>query len=205
MTFTPEFKEALLQLPEKEKDKLLLRLLKKDVALANRLHFELLNTNTAEDQRELIRQKLLLLVERATLNFHSLYQLNIDIKYMSGLINEHVYMTKDKIGEISLNLEVMTQVMNANFQHLKLAQQHIAAPFFEALVSRIFKVLILIRKLHEDFRLEFNEELAFLGTQIQEIPCFLEVAKRKQLDLDWLFGEEIPKDISAIQKAARYY
>lgn len=48
MTFPKEFKEALSHLPSKEKDKLVLRLLRKDLLLANRLLFELVNTNTVE-------------------------------------------------------------------------------------------------------------------------------------------------------------
>ena len=50
--FHKEFKEALSRLPSKEKDKLILRLLKKDLVLANRLLFELLSTNTVEEERQ---------------------------------------------------------------------------------------------------------------------------------------------------------
>jgi hypothetical protein len=51
MVFEKEFKEALLDLPIKEKDKLLLRLLKRDVPLANQLYFELVSTQTVEERR----------------------------------------------------------------------------------------------------------------------------------------------------------
>ena len=40
MTFDKDFKEAISHLPSSEKDKLILRLLKKDLVLANRLYFE---------------------------------------------------------------------------------------------------------------------------------------------------------------------
>ena len=52
MTFDPEFKKALQLLPEKEKDKLILRLLKRDLQLANRLQFELVETDSVQDKRE---------------------------------------------------------------------------------------------------------------------------------------------------------
>ena len=51
MKFDPEFKNAILQLPSKEKDKLLLRLLKRDVILANQLHFELISGDSVQDRR----------------------------------------------------------------------------------------------------------------------------------------------------------
>ena len=55
MTFDDAFKKALQQLPNNEKDKLILKLLKKDLNLANRLHFELVNTDTVEDKRNEVR------------------------------------------------------------------------------------------------------------------------------------------------------
>ena len=42
-----EFKKALQELPEKEKDKLILRLLRRDMDLAGKLFFELVDGNTA--------------------------------------------------------------------------------------------------------------------------------------------------------------
>lgn len=48
MKFDPEFKKALSQLPSGEKDKLILRLLKHDLTLANRLAFELLSADSAQ-------------------------------------------------------------------------------------------------------------------------------------------------------------
>ena len=48
--FENDFKKAIQNLPSQEKDKLILRLLKWDLALANRLYFELVDTDTAEDK-----------------------------------------------------------------------------------------------------------------------------------------------------------
>lgn len=42
--YSKEFKEAISRLPSTEKDKLIFRLLKHDMALENRLYFELVNT-----------------------------------------------------------------------------------------------------------------------------------------------------------------
>jgi hypothetical protein len=41
-----DFKKALQELPEKEKDKLILRLLRRDLDLAEKLYFELVDTDT---------------------------------------------------------------------------------------------------------------------------------------------------------------
>jgi hypothetical protein len=52
MTFDKDFKIAISNLPSKEKDKLLLRLLKKDLTLASRLYFELVNTDSVDERRD---------------------------------------------------------------------------------------------------------------------------------------------------------
>ena len=44
--FDKEFKTAIHNLSDVEKDKLILRLLRKDLDLANRLYFELVDTET---------------------------------------------------------------------------------------------------------------------------------------------------------------
>lgn len=46
MKFPEELKEGISQLPSKEKEKLIFRLLKHDLDLANRLLFELVSTDT---------------------------------------------------------------------------------------------------------------------------------------------------------------
>ena len=51
MKFDQEFKDAISRLPGKEKDKLILRLLKKDISLANQLYFQLVESRSVEELR----------------------------------------------------------------------------------------------------------------------------------------------------------
>lgn len=53
MKFDKKFKEAISHLESQEKDKLIFRLLKHDLNLANRLYFELLSTKTVDEKRAL--------------------------------------------------------------------------------------------------------------------------------------------------------
>ena len=59
MDFDPEFKRALELLPGKEKDKLILRLLKKDLKLASKLRFELVDTDSVQDKREKLKSAII--------------------------------------------------------------------------------------------------------------------------------------------------
>jgi hypothetical protein len=58
MKFEQDFKDALAQLPNKEKDKLILRLLKKDLSLANQLYFQLLDTRSVDELRNIVERKI---------------------------------------------------------------------------------------------------------------------------------------------------
>ena len=66
MVFSREFKQALSALPSAEKDKLLFRLLKKDLELANRLEFELLSEESTEQKRDALQKILQREIEKAT-------------------------------------------------------------------------------------------------------------------------------------------
>jgi len=61
MTFEPEFKKALHLLSDADKDKLILRLLKHDLNLANQLLFELVATDSVEDRREKLKERIMYL------------------------------------------------------------------------------------------------------------------------------------------------
>jgi len=104
MKLPDELKEAIKQLPSKEKDKLILRLLKKDLALANRFLFELVSNEGIDESRKRVESVLQKRIDRATLHYNSPGYLHMDVREMSGIINEHVLITKDRYGEAYLNL-----------------------------------------------------------------------------------------------------
>ena len=87
--FDKEFKTAIHNLSDVEKDKLILRLLRKDLDLANRLYFELVDTETVEQIENLSNFKR---VKKTNEHFTQRLSL-MDIRYISGDINEHVRIT----------------------------------------------------------------------------------------------------------------
>lgn len=204
--FTKEFKQAISELPSQEKDKLILRLLKKDLNLANRLMFELISTQTIEDKREQLAERIVSEVKKFRKSFYSMGYLLMDVRYLSGEITEHVFITKDKYGEISLNLlltiEVLEQfkdVFQENDTHQKTYK------FLEALVARIFKILLQINKLDEDYYLDFKENLYILRELMTDNPKMMKVAINKGLDVNWLSTKGIPKNLDFIYKQLKSF
>lgn len=195
-----EFKKALQELPEKEKDKLILRLLRRDVDLAEKLFFELVDTDSAEDKRRHMEIEVLKIIKRFSEKYHSLDFIASEMRSVSGKISHHVKITKDKIGEISLNLLMLNEVIEQNAFSLSHSRPQKSNKFYSYVICRSFKILLLISALHEDFLLDFKTDLERLGANISNNKMLLKTAIYNGLDLNWLNHAEIPENILQIHK-----
>jgi hypothetical protein len=203
MTFDPEFRKALQLLPDNEKDKLILRLLKHDLNLANKLRFELVDTDSVEDKREQLKTRMIKRIQWASERYYSPGILLMDVRDISGEINEHVSITKDKFGEISLNCMMLRQLLELNNERIGAETYDKAYTLCIYIVTRIFKILMLIQKQHEDLHIEFREDVEANGKLIGNNRHLMKAAIPNGLDVNWLIRFEIPKNIAAIYKTLR--
>lgn len=203
MTFDPEFKKALQMLPEKEKDKLILRLLKLNIPLAQRLFFELVDTDTPADKREEVKNHINRRVKRATEHYHSPGDLLQDLREISGLINDHVSVTKDKIGEISLHCQMLRSALELNNERIATAAKERSYTLHIYIIARVFKILMLIKKQHEDLYLEFKDDIKAIGMFIGSNHNLMSLAIHNGLDVNWLIGFKIPENIAEIHRDLR--
>ena len=201
--FSNEFKKAIQELPNTEKDKLIFRLLKKDLDLANRLHFELVDTQTVEDKRAAFEIVMLKKITHYSDRFYSVGYLLQDTRYISGDINEHVKITKDKFGEISLNLKMLTQLITINSERIEAVTYAKAYTLCIYVIARAFKILLLIKAIDDDYLMDFKEDLALLGNLIYNNSLLMKTAINNGLDINWLIDGEIPDNIVAFQKDLR--
>ena len=195
-----EFKKALQELPEKEKDKLIFRLLRRDMDLAEKLHFELVDTDSIEDKRRNMETIISNDIKRFSENFHSLDYIAIEMRRISGKISHHVKITKDKFGEISLNLQMLNEVIEQNAFSLTHSKPQKSIKFYNYVIVRAFKILLLINLLHEDFLLDFKEDLKKLGANISSNKMLLKTASYNILDINCILEVEIPENILQIHK-----
>lgn len=203
MTFDKNFKEALSHLSDTEKDRLILRLLKKDVTLANRLRFELLSTVTVDERRREVEKRIKQQVVHFSANFYSVGYLNMDVRSLSGEINEHVKITKDVFGEVSLNILLLNETLTLNNSKIQRATFGKAYKFCMAVIARVFKILLLINKLDVDYRVDFEEGLKTLNTLIGANHYLMKTAIQNGFDVNWLLPDNVPEDIVAIHKQLR--
>ena len=133
-----DFKRALQELPEKEKDKLILRLLRRDLDLAEKLYFDLVDTDSIEDKRRIMEINISKQIHRFSENFHSLDYIAIEMRNISGKISHHVKITKDKFGEISLNLQMLNEVIEQNDFSLTHSKPQKSTKFYNYVIVRSF-------------------------------------------------------------------
>ena len=200
MKFSKEFKEAVLHLSENEKDKLLIRLLKKDENLVNRLYFELIDDQTVDDHRLKMESRVEVRAEEITRFAKSLNHLKMLTRYLSGEISEHVRITKDKFGEVSLNLLMLNTLLQLSKKLFRKSTQIQARKFSLYVIVRTYRTLLLIDKMHEDLHMEFEDDLHQLGNLIGDEPTLMHFATQNGLDVNWLIKNEIPEDIARYHK-----
>lgn len=203
MKFEQDFKDALIRLPEKEKDKLLLRLLKKDPKLANQLYFQLVETRSVEELRTDVELSMEKFIKNRAIHFYSPIALMMYLRDISGMINEHVNTTKDKYGDPYLNCVMLINTLQANRVHLLDCTKYESFKLNAYIVARIFKILTQVKALHEDLQYDFQELFEHLLDEMVEIPDLMDATIFHGLDLNWIHYRQIPDDIVAIQKDLR--
>ena len=201
--FSKEFKKAIQELPSNEKDKLIFRLLKRDLDLANRLYFELVDVETVEDKRTAFEIEMIKKINYFSERFYSVGYLLQDTRFLSGDITNHVKITKDKFGEISLNLKMLNHLLTINNKRIETVTYSKAYTLCIYVIARAFKILLLIKAMDEDYFLDFKENLSTLGKLIYDNPFLMHTAIDNDLDVNWLILGEIPENIVAIHKEIR--
>ncbi len=201
--FSKEFKKAIQELPSNEKDKLIFRLLKRDLDLANRLYFELVDVETVEDKRAAFEIEMLRKINYFSDRYYSVGYLLQDTRFLSGDITNHVKITKDKFGEISLNLKMLNHLLTINNKRIETVTYSKAYTLCIYVIARAFKILLLIKAMDEDYFLDFKENLSTLGKLIYDNPFLMHTAIDNDLDVNWLILGEIPENIVAIHKEIR--
>ncbi|PRD54042.1 hypothetical protein [Sphingobacterium gobiense] len=162
----PELKEAVLNLPQKEKDKLLVRLVGKDKMLMKQLHFQLLEDQVdLEDRIEKLKERLALLFAdgRNTVKNIPVYsnykELQSLIRQASGLVNEHEKITKDKYSEIDCRIFILNEAFRRFPRLFEKSAVHSAFKLHDYVKARVKTTTNKFEKLHEDLQFDLQESM----------------------------------------------
>ena len=199
MEYSKEFKQALSEFSSIEKDRLIFRLLKKDKLLSKKLYFELIDPETTDQKREQmeenIRAKAMLAAKYIG---NSKYYLTI-IRGISAEITEHVKVTTDKFGEAYLNLFLVNEILenNETFAHQRFDNVY---KLYIYLINKIVRALLLIKKIDEDYWMEFDEILEKIDGKVHENKYLEKLFINNGIDFNWFRSENIPENFDLIIK-----
>lgn len=199
MEYSKEFKAALSAFSGTEKDKLIFRLLRKDKLLSKKLYFELIDPETTDDKRNAMEanvEEKIILASKYIGN--TKYFLTI-IRKISAEVTEHVKITTDKFGDVSLNLLMIDKILDYN-NDLSRQRFDNVYKLYLYIINKIFKSLILIKKLDEDYWMEFDELLRSIQQKIEENNYLIKLCINNGLDLNWFECDNIPENIDQIMK-----
>lgn len=199
MEYSKEFKAALSNFSPAEKDKLIFRLLKKDKLLSKKLYFELIDPETTDNKRdameEIVEEKVALASKYIS---NQKYFLSI-IRKISAEITEHVKITTDKFGEVSLNLLLINMILNYN-EDLSRQRFDNVYKLYLYIINKTVKALLLTKKLDVDYWMEIDEYLDELKGKILQNNYLSKLFKNNEIDLKWLTSDKIPENFDAIIK-----
>ncbi len=156
MALSNEIKQAIVLMPAKEKDKLLLRLIAKDENLVQRLEFELLEQGeTMQERRDEIKRRIL---RTAQMHHYTPGLMMMDMRDLSGDISKHVKVTKDKYGEIELNLYLLNTFFDQQL-NLLLVHNSKSDSCAEYIAKKTATLINNANKLNEDYYIEFEADI----------------------------------------------
>lgn len=179
-------KEMVRALPPREKDTLLLRLIAKDDLLLEQLTYRHLEHEATLDERvdELREFFRRLCSPQAEL---SPGELMMRFRQASGYLTRHVRVTKNKLGEVQLLVELLHYGLDANLRRMR---QRYRSPgrwykLAQYLCKRLPTTMRKADKLHPDLWLEFEGQLNDLLQLIWDTPELNGEAERTGLARRW--------------------
>ncbi|WP_435356730.1 hypothetical protein [Emticicia sp. SJ17W-69] len=176
-----ELEKAILSLPSKDKDKLLMKLVAKSELLIQQLTFQLLEDESdLKQKREEIKNSIL----KVSKMYHDTAGwMMMDMRDLNGRITNHVKVTKDKYGEVELTLFLLNTFFDNQITHL----EHYTGKTDTIslyIAKRTEFVLNKLPKLHEDYYVEFERDMNKLLERVHRY-CPAYYARQMNLPKSW--------------------
>ncbi|QRR02818.1 hypothetical protein [Dyadobacter sandarakinus] len=181
MALPDQLKKAVIQMPAKEKDKLLLRLIAKDKALVDKLHFELIEDSaTIPERREELTSRI---IRISKFNQNTPGWVLADIRGLSSDIAYHVKVTKDKQGGLELNLLLLNTFLETHRDTLKTYSSR-ADPCALYIAKKAQTVVNGLNRLNEDYRFDYLEDVNRMLKAVFSL-CSKQYARQLELPEVW--------------------
>jgi hypothetical protein len=182
-----ELEQAILTLPVKEKDKMLLRLIAKNKILVEQLHYKLLEDPVLDLQFRFDNAKDLIKDYSKSPTANKINVLMQNLRIASAQITHFKKITGDKLGEIKLIIFFLVMFYDKNqYFFLHSDYNYYWEKLFVYFIKKLSSVLKMIDKVHEDYFIEFESDLNYLLENVHkgnlrtfavqfEVPKYIEI------------------------------
>lgn len=150
-----ELKQAIISLSEKEKDKLLLRLVAKDKVLTEHLHFKLLEDTFDLEQRiSSIKEN----IEFSVKEIKPLFAKEALVKFrkLIAQVNHFYKVTKNDFGEVDLRIYLLNEIPTS-FKEKWSTKKDYGRLFYIYYLRATLSAYNKWAKLHEDLQFDLTE------------------------------------------------
>jgi hypothetical protein len=154
-----ELEKAILELPSKEKNKLLLRLVAKSELLIDQLQYRLLESSQVDlDFRvEQLRDEFGICL--SIFGYNNGRQCLQLFKNLSAKINYHKKVTADKLSELRVMVEMLEFILSKCSGTLGGDGSILAEKFRVLYVKKLAAAIKLLSSVHEDYHIEFSPKI----------------------------------------------
>lgn len=137
-----------------------MRLIPKGRNLIEQLEFKLLeHGETTEERRAAVDDEISTLLNHYSHHHYTSKHSVSILRDLSGKINHHISITKDKYGEAELNLKMINTSFDFTDLQSGMLGRMVDDRFYDYVLKRLIKVLKIIGGLHSDYHLDFSDRL----------------------------------------------
>lgn len=187
-----ELKSAIEKISDKEKNKLIFRLLPSKEVLVETLEFQLLEKGeTTSDRREDLRNEITRVLSRYPEMYRTPWGLVQSMRTLSAKITRHVAVTKDKLGEIDLHFYLVNTVLKLNYDNISTEGSYTMEKLSKYVIQRSKRINTMLTKIHEDYIVEFEEDMVELANYINEIKTLSNEAAYLDFNVSYFVKGEV--------------
>lgn len=163
-----ELKKAIVLMPQKDKDKLLLRLIAKDELLVEKLQFQLLEDSEIDKDGRAREVEAFIhnYIPQKGESYLTPGFLMMNMRRSNPKITRHVKVTKDKFNEVYLTIFLLLTAFRRHDTMLKSFPERRSETFVKYVTKRLVFIFKKLERLDSDYFVEieepFNELLGFI-------------------------------------------
>ncbi|MGY4386681.1 hypothetical protein ACVWYN_003737 [Pedobacter sp. UYP24] len=162
-----DLKAEIKSLPDKEKDKLLLRLIAKDKVLTEHLHFMLLeNEEDLLDRFSKVKNVIDAGIVELQANKSNAKDTLLKMRKLTAVINHHFKVTKDLMTEMELRVHLLKNVPITFKEGIFSPMYKFNEKLYLYFVRSVMSLLTKFYKLHEDVQFDMKDAINSILTKI---------------------------------------